>query len=185
MLWESRIIASLLLEGIDDQRWHQVITVDNTLQKKVPSTARRMARLVRNRLELMTPDLWKLVVNGTSETALQALLAAAIKHSRMLGDFLSEVVKDHYRVFEKRLTIGDWNHFLALCEQRDHTVSTWSDTTKAKLGQVVYRILAEAKYIDSTRLLQITPVMVIPEVLDYLLRHQESYVIKCMDIFHG
>lgn len=184
MLWESRIIAGLLLEGADARKWQRAISVDNVLQKKVPSTARRMARLIRNRLELMTPDLWELVVNGTSEVALQSLFAAAIKHSRMLGDFLFDVVKDHYRIFEKQLTMSDWNHFLAICEQRDPTVSTWSGTTRAKLGQVVFRILAEAKYIDSTRSLQITPVTVVPEVLDYLLKYQESYVIKCMDIFH-
>jgi hypothetical protein len=185
MLWESRIIAGLLLDGADERQWQKAISVDNILQKKVPSTARRMARLIRNRLELVTPDLWELVINGTSEVALQSLLVAAIKHSQMLGDFLFEVVKDHFRVFEKQLTIKDWNHFLAVCEQRDSVVSTWSDTTRAKLGQVVFRILAESKYIDSTRSLQITPVAIIPEVLDYLSRHQESYVIKCMDIFHG
>jgi hypothetical protein len=130
MLWESRIIAGLLLEGADTRKWQQAVNVDNVLQKKVPSTARRMARLIRNRLELMTPDLWELVVNGTSETALQSLLAAAIKHSRMLGDFLFEIVKDHYRIFEKQLTTIDWNHFLALCKQRDTAVSTWSNTKR-------------------------------------------------------
>ncbi len=79
MLRESRAIAVLLLAGADEAAWHKAIYVDNILQKNVPSTARRMVRLIRNRLEIMAPDLWEIVVNGTSEVALQSLMAAAIK----------------------------------------------------------------------------------------------------------
>jgi hypothetical protein len=119
MLRESREIANLLLKGSDDKGWYQALYIDNILQKKVPATARRMARLIRNRLELMTPDLWKMVVNGTSEIAMQSLFAAAIKHSSLLGDFLILVVKEHYKVFNKELSTRDWLNFLKACEQKD------------------------------------------------------------------
>jgi len=184
MLRESRIVAGLLLDRADDMAWHQALSVDNILQKKVPATARRMARLIRNRLELMTPELWEMVMHGNSEVARQALLAAAIKHSRLLGDFLNEVVKEHYKVFNEQLSVMDWKNFLAACAQRDGAVVTWSDTTKAKLGQVIFRILAEAKYVDSTRSLKLTPFNLVPEVREYLRNNNEMYIRKCMDIAH-
>jgi len=184
MLRESREIAKLLLKGADDKVWHQAICIDNVLQKKVPATARRMARLIRNRLELMTPDLWKMVIDGTSEIAIQSLLAAAIKHSHLLGDFLIMVAKEHYKVFNKKLSARDWINFLKACEQKDHAVLRWSETTKAKLGQVIFRVLAEAKYVDSTRALNLTPISLAPEVKGYLVKYKESYIIKCMDISH-
>jgi len=184
MLRESREIAKLLIKGTDDTAWHQAICIDNVLQKKVPATARRMTRLIRNRLELMTPDLWRLVIDGSSEIAMQSLLSAAIKHSRLLGDFLILVVKEHYKVFNKTLSVRDWVNFLKACEQKDPAVSTWSETTTAKLGQVIFRILAEAKYVDSTRSLKITPVSLTPEVKEYLVKNKEYYIIKCMDISH-
>jgi hypothetical protein len=37
---------------------------------------------------------------------------AAIKHSRLLGDFLNDVVKEQYRVFSKQLSVQDWKKFL-------------------------------------------------------------------------
>lgn len=184
MLRESRIIAGLLLESADNEVWYQALYIDNVLQKKVPATTRRMVRLIRNRLELMTPELWRMVVDGSSEIATQSLLAAAIKHSRLLGDFLNEVVKSHYKVFNKQLTAMDWKNYIALCAKRDAAVSTWSETTKAKLGQVIFRILAEVKYVDSTRSLKLTPVSLAPEVQKYLVQHKESYLIRCMDISH-
>ena len=184
MLRESRKVAKLLLEDADEKAWHQAIYVDNILQKKVPATARRMTRLIRNRLEPMTPDLWKLIVNGSAETALQALLAAAIRHSRLLGDFLNDVVKEKYRLFDKQLTIQDWKNFLNTCELRDSMIAHWSEKTKAKLGQVIFRILAEAKYLDSTRSLKLTPVTLTPEIRKYLAAHKEKYILKCMDVAH-
>ncbi len=184
MLRESRIVAGLLLDRADDMAWHQALAVDNILQKKVPATARRMARLIRNRLELMSPELWEMVMHGNSEVARQALLAAAIKHSRLLGDFLNEVVKEHYKVFNEQLSVMDWKNFLAACAQRDGAVATWSDTTKAKLGQVIFRILAEAKYVDSTRALKLIPISLAPEVRQYLVSNKETYILRCMDIAH-
>lgn len=184
MLRESRQVARLLLACADDQAWHKAIYVDNILQKKVPATAKRMIRLIRNRLEPMSPDLWKMIIEGTSETALQALLAAAIHHSRLLGDFLNNVVKEKYRIFDKQLTVQDWRKFLNTCEHRDSMVSTWSESTGAKLGQVIFRILAEARYLDSTRSLKLTPVTLTPEIRKYLEAHRETYLLKCMDITH-
>lgn len=184
MLRESRKVAKLLLAGADEKTWHQAIYVDNILQKKVPATAKRMARLIRNRLEPMSPDLWKLIVNGSAETSLQALLAAAIHHSRLLGDFLNNVVKEKYRIFDKQVTVQDWKKFLYTCELRDSVVTQWTETTRAKLGQVIFRILAEARYLDSTRSLKLTPVSLTPEVRRYLLEHKEKYILKCMDVAH-
>ena len=143
-----------------------------------------MAKLIRNRLEGMTPELWEMIAHGNSEIAVQSLLAAAIKHSRLLGDFLNEVVKDHYKVFNSQLAVADWRKFLVLCSHRDAAVAAWSESTKAKLGQVVFRILAEAKYVDSTRSLKLAPVSLTPEVREYLVRNKEAYIQRCMDITH-
>ncbi len=184
MFSESRKVAKLLLAGADDQDWHKAIYIDNVLQKKVPATARRMLRLIRNRLEPMSPELLEMVVRGTSETAMQALLVAAIRHSRLLGDFLNDVVKEKYRIFDKQLTVQDWKKFLYTCELRDSMVTQWTETTRAKLGQVIFRILAEARYLDSTRSLKLTPITLTPEVRSYLLKHKEKYILKCMDIAH-
>jgi hypothetical protein len=185
MLRESRKVAELLRQSADETAWQKALYVDNVLQKKVPSTARRMARLIRNRLEPMGSDLWSLVTDGTSDVALQALMAAAIKHSRLLGDFLVDIVREHHRTFTDRVSVADWRGFLTECERRDPEVSLWSDTTKAKLGQVVFRILAEAKYIDTPRSLRLTSVVLTPEVRVYLTKHKEEYILKSMDVAHG
>jgi len=130
----------------------------------------------------MTPDLWKIVAEGGAEVATQALLAAAIKHSRLLSDFLDRVVRHHFRVFDFQLSAKDWSDFLETCEHLDSNVISWTEMTRKKLGQVVFRILAEAKYVDSTRSLKLTPVVMLDEVRRYLIENKEHYVLKCMEV---
>jgi hypothetical protein len=182
MIRESRVIAKLLLEGADEKKWYEAIFVKNLLQKKSPSTARRQTTLLKKRLELMPPEVWKMVVAGTKEVAIQALLAAAIKHSHLLGDFMDKVVRQHRKSFNDQLSNRDWEHFFNECEHRDPSVSRWSESTRKKLGQVVFRILAEAKYIDNTRSLKLIPVSVFPEVNSLLRGAKEDYVLRCMEV---
>ncbi|MGK5090537.1 DUF1819 family protein [Deltaproteobacteria bacterium TL4] len=182
MLTESRHIAQLLLNNSSKEQWHQAIVVDNILQKRSPDTARRINNLIRARLETMTSELWKIIIEGDSVVTTQALLACAIKHSRLIGDFLEQVLKENLRVFKPELSKKDWNDFLDGCGQQAPEVGHWSKSTKQKMGQVVFRILAEAQYIDNLRKPVVKPIHLENEVLNYLKQHHENYVLRCMDI---
>jgi hypothetical protein len=154
---ESRRIAALLLTQPDAAAWQHAVEVDNILQKKTPATARRQARLLQRRLSTVDAQAWQMMVSRESEVLTQMLLAAAVKHSLLLGDFLLRVYADRQRRLEPALAPVDWQDFLAECAHRDPVVLAWSATTKAKLFQVIVRILAEAKLLESARSLKLTP----------------------------
>jgi len=180
LITESRKIAQLLLNKVNEDQWHQAIILDNILQKRSPVAAKRQALLIRNRLTLMEPDLWELICKGNNDISVQALLSAAIKYSRLVGDFLDQVVRKHWRTFKPVISVKDWKYFIEICAQADPHVLEWTESTRAKLKQVVFRILAESNYIDSTRSGKIKPVIVLPEIRKYLTRHSEEYVLRCM-----
>ena len=158
---------------------------ENILQKQNPATIKRQARLIRQRLQLMKPALWQMIAEGSKEVATQALLASAIKHSLLLGDFMYQVVKEQWITFERQLSPLHWNRFMDMCRQVDPHVLEWSDSTVAKLRQVIFRILAESGYIDNTRSLKLQHVSIVPEVRNYLLANSEDYVIRCMEVTEG
>ena len=184
LLRESREIVKLLLREPDAKEWHRALVVENILQKISPATAKRMASLIKKRLELMPRELWDMVANGTTEVATQSLLASAIKHSRLLGDFMAQVLRRHYRDFNNQLQTREWEEYLVECAHIDPVVATWSPITRKKMGQVVYRILSEAGYLDNTRSLKLLIVHIAPEVSKFLYDHNEKYVFKCMEITH-
>ena len=182
LIQETRKIASLLLNNVAGKEWRRAIEFDNILQKRSPASAIRQARLIKKRLTLMTPELWKLIKEGNSDIAVQAILAASIKHSLLLGDFMDKTLREHWLTFNYKISAKDWKNYLETCVQIDPKVSEWKDSTISKLKQVVFRILAEAKYIDNTRTLKLLPVSIVPELRHYLTKNSENYVLKCMGV---
>ncbi len=178
---ESKRISSLLLSQPDETAWVNAIEVENILQKKTAATARRQARLIRRRLSNLDSAGWRLIAERESEVANQLLLAAAIKHSQLLGDFMRNVYAGHQRRLESSIALTDWEDFLTECSHQDPAVSKWSNSTKDKLFQVIVRILVEAKYLANTKGMTLTPRALHPDVKLYLQAREESYVLDCLE----
>lgn len=181
MLLESKRLACLMLTSPDDAAWRHAIEVDNLLQKKTPATARRQATLIRKRLMTLDAAAWALICSRESEVAIQLLFAAAIKHSRLLGDFIRHVYTARQRQLEPMLGATDWQDFLVECAHQDPGILTWSSSTQAKLREVIIRILAETKYLESTRSMKLTPRSLHPDVRRYLFERDETYVLECLE----
>lgn len=179
---ESRVIADLLLQQADDDAWKAALGQDNLLQTRSPATSRRLARLIRNRLETMTSELWKLIRDGNSTVATHACLAAAVKHSSLLADFLEHVLKEQYRIFAETLPPTVWDDFIADCQGRDPELPDWSESTIKRLRSSVFQILQQAGYIDSTKSLRLQTVHIADEVVRYLKKHEEGSVLRCIEV---
>lgn len=181
LLLESKRVAAFLLTKPDEAAWRNAIELENILQKNTPATARRQARLIRRRLVTLDDQASQMIVDRESEVANQLLLSAAVKHSELLGDFMRNVYADRQRRLDVVLSASDWQDFLIQCAHHDPAVAGWSESTKAKLFQVIVRILHESKYLDGTRSMRLTPQSLHPDVERYLRRHNESYVLECLD----
>jgi Putative inner membrane protein (DUF1819) len=151
---ESRVIAGLLIRGLTSQGWREAIYERNVLQTRSPASAKRLTRLIRGRLELMDADLWRLVAEGEATVATYALLAAAIKQSALLGDFLDLVLREQYKVFGERLTNSLWDQYLDDCRGRDPQMPEWHESTRRRLRSSVFQILAQAGFVQDTRSLK-------------------------------
>jgi len=179
---ESRIVADLLLRNVGPEEWKLAIYSENVLQSKTPETSRRLANLIRRRLQTMEPPLWKLVRDGKGHVAMHAALAAAVKHSQLLGDFLQFVVAEQYRLFSPTLSHRLFVDFLETCRSRDPEMQQWNESTCKRLRSSVFQILAQAGYIDSTRGCRLQTVHIAEQVLSYLKSHQEDYVLRCIQV---
>ncbi len=179
---ETRIIAALLLDGRDEQGWHKAINMENRLQTHSPATATRLARLLKARLETMDSQLWRIIRDANLVVATHACLAAAVKHSALLGDFLDTVVREQYRLYSPTLPLGLWERYIGECRSRDPEMPVWSDSTVRRLRSSVYQSLSQAGYIDSTRSLRLQTVHIARETLDYLGERHEKYVLRCIGV---
>lgn len=179
---ESRVAADLLLRGIDQKGWQEAVSKDNVLQTRSRETAVRLGRLLRRRLASMDASLWTLVRDGSGLTATHACLAAAVKCSFLLGDFLDLVVREEYRAYTPALTVRHWEEYLAACRNRDPEMGDFTEATRNRLRSTVFQILAQAGYIENTRTLKLQRVHIDSRVLAYLKSHDEDYVLKCLQV---
>ena len=127
----------------------------------------------------MHPVLWQLVRDGSLPVATHACLAAAVKHSTLLGDFLDLVVREQYRLFSPALSPSMWERYIDDCRARDPEMPVWRDSTIRRLRSSVFQILAQAGYIESTRTLKLQTVHIARDVLRFLEAHDEQYVLRC------
>lgn len=182
MVPESRLVADLLLRGIDSAGWRQAIEVDNALAKRSPTTASTKAGLIRARLRTMTQDLWRLVRDGSKPVATQAVFAATITYSPLVGDFMDLVVRDLYRRFEETLKPQHWDRYVEDCRSRDPGMPQWAAATLEKLRTRAYGMLTEAGYLSDSRTRTLRPLIMAPEVMQYLKEFHRDYALRCLDL---
>ena len=164
MVPESRIIADLLLRGVDPPGWKQAIEVDNVLAKRSPTTASTKATLIRGRLRTLTPALWRLIRDGSKPVATHAVLAGTVNYSPLLGDFLELVLRPLVRRFEPNLKPQHWDRYLEDCRTRDPDMPAWSAATLETLRTRAFGMLAEAGYLSDARQRRLQPLRLAPEV---------------------
>ena len=182
LLTETKVVAGLLLDGHDFKEIGKLVESQNVLQKRSTSSATRIYLLIKHRLELFDNELWSMIYYGDSETSRMAALAATIKNSRILGDFMLFVLKEKYQLFEKSMSKNAWDRFIDDCKMRNPDMPAWTDKTAKKIGDCVYRILAETGYLSSTKEGVLQKVYIPTEIKKYLTVHGDNYVLQCMEV---
>ena len=182
MVRESRIIADLLLLQATAEQWHQAILVENVLQKRTSSYAKRNATAIRKRLERLEPDFWKALRDGDDELATQVAFCGALERNLLLVEFMESVLRDAYTSQAEQLDSYVWLDFLDERSQRDPDIADWKESSKKKMGQVVFRMLAEVGYLKSTRTLELQRVIVRAELRSLLEEHYKQRIKRSMEV---
>ncbi len=180
-LRDSRILAGMLLEGVRGDEWKRAIFDDNVLQMERTSSLKRIVPLLRARLKELDEEGWRLICEGDRELAVQATFAGAIRHSRLIGDFLDLAIRDQKQVFARALEPQVWPEYLEGCRARDVELGHWTDQTRNKLRQVICNMLVEVGFLNSSRNPEFQTVFLVPELEHYLRDRDERYVLRCME----
>lgn len=179
---ETRKLAQVILTDDSATAWNHAILVDNILQKKTQATAKRMSNLIRHRLEMGDTLIWTLIARSDFELSGQAVLVLAIRHSKLLADFMRQVMGLRLRRLDLQLTQKDWDDFLQECALREPAVAGWSKSTCNKLREVIFRILAESKFLTSAKERKIQPVLIRPEIRAYLDNCNDQSTLACLEL---
>ncbi len=179
---ECRIIADLLLRHATPEQWREAIQQQNLLQKRSPASAKRVAQALRKRLERLDESFWQELRDGDDEMATQIAFCAALERNLLLVEFIESVLNDAYLTRAGSLEPWRWSDFLDGRSQRDPAIDGWTESSRKKMGQVVYRMLAEVGFLKNTRSLQLQSVLLRPEVRTLLDDNYRHRIKACLEV---
>ncbi len=184
LFYEMRTAARLMCEGLSDGEIIDRITEENLFQYPTEKSVGRMARVCVRRLKILGDEtLVQAVVREPFQTAKQICLYAMMKQYRVVWEFMVTVIGEKYRLRDAAFGKIDMNIFFIRLQEQDDNVASWSDSTVAKLKQVLSKILVENEYIDNSRAGHLNPVWLNPILENAICRSHDDAALAAFNCF--
>lgn len=140
----ARIVAECYLAAGDWDLAKDRILSSNALQCRSASSAIRLGRELRQRLETLTRDQIILIAQATAEDRAAIAWLAACKHIRFAFEFAAEVLRDKLAAHDSVLRHSDYEAYVENKSLAHPELARLTTSSKNKVRQVLLRMLAEA-----------------------------------------
>lgn len=140
----SRIVAEAYLQSSNWDEAQKIVLRDNSLQSKSPSSAIRVERELRQRLQTLTPLQLHLLAHAAAADRAAISWLAMIKFSAFPFEFAADLLRDKLEAHDPILRPSDYEGYV---EERsaDHPeLASLAESTRSKVRAVLLRMLFEA-----------------------------------------
>ena len=157
---ETRIVARLVLEGMDENDIVSEVYTRNLFQYPTERLLKNIAGVCLKRLAAIkdAPYFIETIANGAIGEAKQAALVAMMSENLLMGEFMVIVIGGKYRQRDLSLTRKDIRLFLHKIQEQDEAAAAWTEQTVEKIRQVIQNCLKETGYIQDIRTGVLQPV---------------------------
>jgi hypothetical protein len=140
----ARVVAEAYLAERDwDAVKHRILS-GNALQCRTASSAIRLERELRQRLETLTEGQITLLARATAEDRAAIAWLAVCKHARIAFDFAARVLRDKLGAHDSTLRHSDYEAFIEHEAVAHPELAKLTTSSKNKIRQVLLRMLSEA-----------------------------------------
>ena len=158
----------------------------NILGKGKSATGKRHYSELKKRLSYLTEKQLQFFVAADTSSQKQLAFLAVCKSYGFIRDFVVDVLREKYLVFDYDITEGDYNTFLRRTSDLHTEIEGFTETTIQKLRQVVFKILEQVGFIDSVKRKQIVPQFLDNKLIDLIVEDNiawlKIYLLSDMDI---
>lgn len=141
---ESMCVVELYDRLGDWEAARQAAVEGNALRKTRKTAAARYFRGIRRRLEAAHDWEWEILRNHADEDRIVVLFVLAARYYRLMGDFVSEVVRDRYLNGPRSLESFIFGSFYEEKAMTHPELTQIADSTAIKIRTVTMRTLREA-----------------------------------------
>lgn len=157
LLTETRTIAQLRLEGLNDEEILAQNLVNNYFQYPTERELASITKACLLRLDNLSDDpplrheLTRFIAHGSPAQSAQTNLYALMRTYRIVWEFMLGVVGVKFQTVDMRLAKHEIALFLENLRSQSETVAGWSDGTLNKIRQVLTKCLVQTGYLSSPR----------------------------------
>lgn len=171
----SALIAETLVIAEEYNRlkdWKAVekSLLDNNLLNKVKqATFKREFSEIKKRLTLLTQDQLQLMIQGSLDDAKAMILLSLVKAYSFLRDFIIEVIRNKYLLFDTVISDIDYIRFVNTKSLSHNELNAITEVTAKKVKQVVFKLLEQVGLITQARNGSILKPILNAKVIDVII----------------
>lgn len=148
----------------------------NELGAGKSKTGKTVYREVSKRLAFLNPHQMELLVNGSLDVQKQLAFYAACRSHLFIRDFVVEVLREKYLVFDYQVTEGDYLSFVRRKQDLHPEIESLSETSLKKIRQVTFKILEQAGIINSVKAKEIQPQLLEPALVNVIAMESREWL---------
>lgn len=172
LLYEMKITARLMSDGLSDNEIMERVCEDNMFQYPTEKSVKRMVRTCIGRLKNLDDEsLVEAIAREPQDVAKQICVYAMMKQYRVIGEFMVTVIGEKYRLGDNSFGKIDINSYFARLQEQSEVVAGWSDRTIRELKGLLLKLLVDGEYLDDTKSTVLNPVWLHP-VLENVIREK-------------
>ena len=124
---------------------------NNSLNKIKEGTFKREFSEIKKRLSNLTPEQLQIFNTGNYDDAKAIILLSLVKTYPFLNDFIIEVVRNKYLLYDNFLSEVDYIKFVNAKSLIHEELNTITDLTARKVKQVVFKLLEQTGLITQAK----------------------------------
>lgn len=165
LLRECRIVAAMRLSGMSDVEATAAVKRENLFQYPTERTLTRISKACNKRIDAVrSREIVEIVAEGLPDAAAQANLYMMMCTYPLVRHFMLDEIARRFAELDYSFSATDMNAYFVRLEEEFDNFATSSETTIAKLKQVLKKCLVEVGMLESARSERLVPIYIDPEV---------------------
>lgn len=165
LLRECRIVAAMRLSGMSDVEATAAVKRENLFQYPTERTLTRISKACNKRIDAVrSREIVEIVAKGLPDAAAQANLYMMMCTYPLVRHFMLDEIARRFAELDYSFSATDMNAYFVRLEEEFDNFATSSETTIAKLKQVLKKCLVEVGMLESARSERLVPIYIDPEV---------------------
>lgn len=169
LIAETMVIAEEYYSLKDWKAVEKSLLDNNLLNKVKQATFIREFSEIKKRLTLLTQDQLQLMIQGSLDEAKAMILLSLVKAYSFLRDFIVEVIRNKYFLFDTVVSETDYIRFVNSKSLSHSELTSITDATAKKVKQVVFKLLEQVGLITQAKNGSILKPILNSKVIDVII----------------